>query len=329
VGDIGLTPDDRSSGDQTAIERALALRVRDGDGAAFDELDRRVRADLRRFLASKLRAAPHVDVDDAVQDTLVYVLDRLRQGLYIETYPFRVFLFALARRIVARRLDKRVAANRVVTFSTLESPDEPGEVREFGTEDFSGFADVLRNVAGASRFDVNELSEIFEELLEVFYAQGGYPHQQLTFGFSVLLWGRAGRKAKRASADSGKVPITGDSGRVIDECAEKPLEALAGTLAEELSGALGVSHEWLNSLQTPLLERLKETLAALTEGDARSRKVYERLLERVAGGTRLEEYFGRNPQESVANWTRQVKDRIRRVYADTQASADDTHEVEP
>lgn len=302
------------------LERTLALRARDGDSGAFDELDRRIRPDLRRYLASKLRANPQVDVDDAVQDTFLYVFDRLTKGLYLEEYPFRVFVFALARRIVARRLDRRVGVNREISLSSLESPDEPGEGIDLHAGHFEGFAAAFSHVAGVHRFDAVELSDVFRELLATFYAHGGYPHQQLAFGYSLLLWGRAGRKA-RASGPEGKVPVTGDSRKVVTRCGPTELSPLAGRFSRELSGALGVAPEWLTQLQQPLTDHLEETLGALTEGDSRSRKVYEPLLDRVTGGTKLDEYFGRKPEESVANWTRQVKDRVRRVYLhDAEAS---------
>jgi hypothetical protein len=48
-------------------------------------------------------------------------------------------------------------------------------------------------------------------------------------------------------------------------------------------------------------------------GDATSARQFAGLAERITAQTELQQYFGRDPRKSVADWTRTVKLRVQRA----------------
>jgi hypothetical protein len=57
----------------------------------------------------------------------------------------------------------------------------------------------------------------------------------------------------------------------------------------------------------------------LFAGDATSLRVFAHLCQKQTGQTRLMEYFGKDRRKSVADWTRTVKERVRRAALDPDA----------
>jgi hypothetical protein len=166
---------------------------------------------------------------------------------------------------------------------------------------------------------------VFLELFELFLRYGGYPHQQVSFGFSILIWGRAksaapgGGKAEVGGLGAlagEKVPVTGDPDRVVKEVGPQLLDRSSSSMMEEVGSGLALDAEYLERAGRPLVTRLAMTGAELFARDATSRRLFAPLEGRRIADTRLREYFGKDERKSVADWTRTVKERVKKAFLD-------------
>lgn len=296
------------------VHRALA-----GDGAAFERLITPLEPSLRSLIQGQIWTRGDLSADEVLQDARIYLQARLDR--YNPEYPFAVFARALTRTIIkrhrARRGDLAPGSEDAEEFSTELSPTELSALPRHA-------ADLL----GAGRFDAPDgpppPSREFLELFEALLAHGGYPHQQLSFGYSVVLWGRCDRRPaaepRRPAPPpkSQKVPITGDPDRVVVEVGPRALTPAADDLLDEIESSLRLDPIYLGRVRRPLDAGLAQTGEALFGPDPAARRAYPGLLGERIGDTRLSDYFGKDPRQSVSDWTRGVKERLRRHYAAAQ-----------
>ena len=273
-------------------ETGLLEAARQGDRAAFDALFAAVEAEARRVLALQLRSRPDVDPEDALQDLRIYVYEKL--SVYDPAYPFPVFVRGLARTI----------GLRYRTGRAIGAPgDGDGEIAPA-----DGTPDRLGQAIGVDRFPAGDrghrVSPVFRELAELLLRDGGYPHQVLAFGFSIMVWGRPGRSGAR------KAGITGDPDRVVETLSHFRLWDAADELRLVLVHEGGVLPTDVDLWFTPLDERLALPIEELFRGDGRSLRLFADLHGRIAGETRLEEYFGADPRKSITDWAHGVKRRL-------------------
>ena len=87
---------------QPSIED-LAVRARSGEPECFDEIVRRLRPKLRRFLAGRVGA--EADADDLVQETFVKALDNLER--YDPSYRFSTWLFTIGANLAVSHHRRR------------------------------------------------------------------------------------------------------------------------------------------------------------------------------------------------------------------------------
>lgn len=274
--DLMRDPDPAPAGD---VARAVG-----GEAGAFDRLFAACEAEVRRILAAQLRGKSDSDVDEAVQDVRIYVYDKL--AIYDPVYPFVVFVRGLTRTIGKRHRSTRGSRHEVPLDSVREPADRPPAA---------------------------EPSPLFLEMLELFLREGGYPHQQVAFGFSVLVFGRV--KKPTAGAATRKGEITGNPERVVDEVGPRKLTQATHDLLLDIRVLAHVDADFLAQAATELHARLDLSVEDLFRGDGRSKRVFSELLQRQVGETRLEEYFGRDPRKSVSDWTHTVKVRVQRAVA--------------
>lgn len=310
-------------------ELDLVRRVVGGDSRAYDELMRGLEPDLRSLLRGVLRTAPDLSVEDVLQEVRVYLFQRLDR--YDPAYPLGAFARGLARNVAKRFLRGR---RDLLPATASEGGDEEGPDRtDLSPMELGKLPLAFRQAMGEGRFespgegDDTGPSRTFLEMLEVFLRYGGYPHQQVTFGFGILLWGRAkrrrgaGGKAPRdGSAPQGeKVPVTGDPDRVVNEVGPQELRPAADRFLADLSEACRLETAYLERSRRPLDGRLEMTGTELFARDPASAGRYPELAARVIGGTRLEEYFGGDPRRSVSDWTHGVKNRVRKAFLEPES----------
>jgi hypothetical protein len=312
-------------------ELELVRRARSGDGTAFEQLLAEIEPGLKDFLRGSLRSSPHVALDEVLQEVRLYLFQRLDR--YNPEYPIGVFARGLARNVVKRFI---FAKSDLLPAGSAEETDESDGV-DLSPLELGQLPLTFRQVMGEGRFERPDgpvpPSRTFLELFEVFARYGGYPHQQVAFGYSILLWGRekrlstakqgdewSGERVRARRADSsGKVPVTGDPDRVVKEVGPRRLRPAAGEMLTEVGRGCGLDGEYLGRVRSPLEARLGMTGDELFRRDPASRERHRDLREREIGGTRLEEYYGSDPRRSVADWTHAVKNRVKKVFLDPEA----------
>jgi len=306
-----------------AHERALGIRARDGDQAALDDLLRRLEPELRRFIGAQVRrrgGGRPVDVDEVFQDYQIYLYRRIDR--YLDRYPVRTFARALARNVVAWHCFKKAPGPMPLDYQDPEVGDDLVERAIDARRD--AIPEEMARAIGLDRFthaaDERVVAEAFWSLLEVFYRYGGYPHQQLAFAFSILIWGRYKRKSTGASGGGSKVPVTGDPDRVVREHGTRELFAVNEDLHARLLETLPVDASELAEIRAPLEARLTLSVGDLYAKDVASAKQFPQLLDRLVESTAMSDYFGKDPRQSVAGWTRQVKDRVAKIFADPDSA---------
>jgi DNA-directed RNA polymerase specialized sigma24 family protein len=302
----------------TPDDLALLRQAREGVPGAFDQLLARHESAMRDVIRFTLRSRSDVSVDEALQDARLYLLRRLDR--FNPQYPFAVFARALARTMARRYLLTR--SPTVMAGPDGTSGEEGGSV-EPRPDQLTALPEPLQAAIGVNRFaapdEAPAASPRFLELLETFLRYGGYPHQQMVFGFSVLLWGVAKRRPKGEADNSlrqrpDKVPITGDADRVVREIGPQALAVSSTCLLNELGEELCLTQDYLRRVRRPLDYRLSLTGEELFARDVSSARQFTGLAKRITAACCLEDYWGTDPRRSVSDWTRGVKERVRKIY---------------
>jgi RNA polymerase sigma factor (sigma-70 family) len=123
-----------------ASTEELAVRARDGDRGAFDELVVRCRPRLVAFLARRL-ASPG-DAEDVAQETLLRAHDHLDR--YDPARPFATWLFAIG---------KNVAANHALARSRRDARERDGRPVDGAVEPGADTGDLWQRAAKVLRPD--------------------------------------------------------------------------------------------------------------------------------------------------------------------------------
>lgn len=306
----------------------MVAQVLAGDASAFETLLEPIEPALRSFLQGQLRTRSDVSVDEALQEVRIYLYRRLDR--FNPEYPLRVFAIGLAKNVVKRFLHRKSdlapqynSENSALygssypqgELSLLELQDHPLSLAEImGKGRFDPFGAAGSGRAG----DHPPISRTFLELFAIFLRYGGYPHQQISFGYSILLWGKPKREAagpaKAAGALAGKAPVTGDPDRVVREVGPLELSAAADEMLEEITRVQRLDADYVQQVRRPLDRRLVLKGGELFEKDKTSLKLFTHLIERVIAGSALREYFGKDQRRSVADWTWSLKERVKKAY---------------
>lgn len=272
---------------------------------------------LRARVRRAIRGRPEFDPEDIVQECLIRGYQAL--SLFDERYSFAQYLFGIARYAILRRVGSR-QREIAVAWQDSGGASAPGSTplpRD------SEIPEAFAAVAGAARFPPPDARVTarnrFRVLLGAFLTHGGYPHQQIAFGFSVVVFGKA--KERRATGRGSnekprfrpdKVEVTGDPDRVVRELTDVPLDRSGKDLKAEIEGMDAFLPRDLDDQFRPLFHRLGLPGRSLFAKDPVSRARFRRLDDTRIGETRLADYYGSDPRRSVADWSKAVKSRVRR-----------------
>lgn len=156
--------------------------------------------------------------------------------------------------------------------------------------------------------DARARCEAMFVLLEVLFLPSiGYPHQQLSFGFSKLLYGRVNPGG-----------IYGDPTRTVRDHGSALLKLLAEDLAKAYADLVALTpadHARVQGALTPLRVRLPVTVAEMIKGDRESELQCSVFADRQVGATQLQDYFGAwkgDGVKAITNWSNRVKERVQR-----------------
>ncbi|MCK4413505.1 MAG: hypothetical protein KAY32_08180 [Candidatus Eisenbacteria sp.] len=298
-------------------ELALIRAARDGDASSFERLIQPYLPEIERLVWGKLPRRDGHLAEEAVQDVLITAWKALSR--YVEAYRFRNYIFGITREIIKRRL----AGRRREIPTDWERDDSPLS-GEPDPRTYRSVTGRLRNLVGVDRFprpDASMLrSAVLGEMLEAMLGYGGYPHQQIAFAYSIVLWGKPKPRrrtqpqtAPERRAAREKVPITGDPDRVVRELSSTELRASGRDFQDEVASRGALRAEVAARAFAPLIYRLGLRGTELFSRDRRSARLFSQLSATIIGHSLLEQYFGKDPRKSIADWTERVKTRTRQA----------------
>jgi len=144
-------------------------------------------------------------------------------------------------------------------------------------------------------------------LFYLLFLCGGYPHQQLSFAYSKLLYGR---KTPRG--------FDGDADKTARIHGKSTLYALYKRFLSEYHSQGNFPRETRKQHEEyikPLEERLNYVIERLTERDKNSYRLFRYLHGEEAGSIALEQYYVQNKKgyAAIHDWSNKVKDRIKNI----------------
>ncbi|MFA5008295.1 MAG: hypothetical protein WC546_03635 [Candidatus Omnitrophota bacterium] len=256
-----------------------------GNKKAYEELYGRYKKAIRGYISSRyfykdVRAIEKErDIDSRIraieQDTWIAVWEK------ISTYEaarasFYKFICFWADIMVKRYFSKK----REINFSAFEQEDS-GQTAE----------EIIDNISfEAQDFPSDEFLSKCEQFLKATFSEGGPPHQLLSFGFSKLI--------------SGWGP-------------QEIVQKLSPVLLQKLTNQLIVSYkeesllpdyaikDCFGPLENKMAEKVKDALE-----DETSRGIYAKLLNAFVADTFLENYYGKDPEHNISDWSNKVGKRV-------------------
>lgn len=299
--------------DAELVARALA-----GDETAFKSLLRPLQADLRRYLSGAVRSYGRINPDEVFTEVVTRAWLNLVR--FNSQYTFRSYIFGIARMAAVRETRRRPRREQSFTDMSDSSGNiEEGPAGEVPDRPFDENSAAV-DLSGLRRHPAPDqgvhTSSILREMLIAMLAYGGYPHQQVAFSCSVALWGTP-KKETVGATQRGKVPITGDPDQVVREVAGESLAQMGRTLREFFEAEAHVADEDLEQAFYPYWFRLSLDVRTLFARDKASAQTFHDFSEMRVAETRLEQYFGKKPKKSVADWTDGVKTNTHKALCGT------------
>lgn len=232
---------------------ALVKRAQGGDRDAFGELVKLFNKQVKGYVRCKVEET--ADLDDVVSDSWMRALENIDR--YDETrsaFPTWV---------------KKTQARSAISA-------------HFQQHDVQGLnADAI----GTRAVDIWAIRR-FEEILCKVFGGTAAPHQQIVFGYRVLLdWKPA---------------------EIATMLSEHPLAELAERLERDLDAV--IAKPFVRRCLRPLLDKLRLPVGAVVQG--RTIGAYKNLLAHEVGSTRLEAYFTGNPAQNISRWWKGVLERL-------------------
>lgn len=279
-----------------ATKDANLLEISEEAREAFDTLFEAYRGAIKGFISSHLSPVQrNNDLEDLVQETALEAFKRVCT-YDPETGKFYTWLLIWARYVLQRyfdeqrqRLDHEIVVSELV--AQLRAQASEGEIDE---ETAEALIETLRVVPltklELSPETIAEILDKFRHFLRITFSEGGYPHQQIAFGFIRLLeW---------------------KPSEIVDELSEVPLQELAKRLEDDYVKILEYADKQkVRQCFQPLHERMKCKLKeVIPEGDD-SWEIIRASPDDVVGKTRFPDYWGDRPTDNLSNWCYRVRQK--------------------
>jgi DNA-directed RNA polymerase specialized sigma24 family protein len=257
----------------------LVKQASQGNKEAYEELHQRYKKTVRGRISSSCFYRDDA-IDDIEQDTWEIVWEKI-STYEPEQSSFYTFVCFWANIMLKRYFSKR----REVPISTLVPQDCDVTAQ-----------DILENLLSKAKiFPSDELLAKYEQFLRLTFSKGGPPHQLISFGFNKLLYGW------------GPQEIVEKLSPVL---LERLTDQLISSYKEESCLADYIVKDCFNPLKQKMSEKVKNVLE-----DQVSRDTYAKLLESKAADTVLKDYYGRDPEHNISDWSNKVGKRVARLSA--------------
>lgn len=149
--------------------------------------------------------------------------------------------------------------------------------------------------------------------LRVAFLCGGFPHQQFSFGFNWLVYGKLPERASQGEVVARR--LVGDPKKVADMHGDTPFSILYTDLRNEYLARSFYADSVIDTCMEPLALRLPLELAVMFKRDSSLSDFYAELLATKAGDTCLADYYLRTEKDknSISDWTDRLRRRVEEI----------------
>ena len=277
-------------------ETDLIKGILDGDEAAFKQLRQRYKNAIRGYIASRSFFWTRQSIKGVEKESDIdHEIQEIEQETWIEvwkkisTYDSEKASLYRFIRIWADIMIKRnfYKKNREVLISSLKGhlPEEDSQESIEETLD--------RIFIKTSIVSPEEYLENCEKFLKLTMSYGGPPHQIIVFGFNKLIEGWGPKDIVKELSPSGLRDLS---------------QKLAFSYREE-SRLPGYT---VDNCFKPLNEKMSKKVEEVLEDEV-SRKTYINLLRLIVGRSILNQYYGKDPEHNISDWSDKVRKRVLRL----------------
>jgi len=271
-----------------ADRASLAERYRRCDRDAFEELYRMYEQAVYGYI--RVRVPRDEDAQDLAQETWVQLWEK--RGSYDPKYSFFTWARYWASVNILRYYDRKRPVPIAELFGRFPELEDEEEVQDA----------VDRLVAGQeSWMDPSEDWEMLTRLLYLTFERGGYPWELIAFGFNKLIGGWRPRF-------------------IVEKLSEVVMRKLARMLEESyVVGSSVALPEEVHRCFEPLHSKMGCKVGeVLDPSDVTSVRRLKRILQELVGRTVLRNYYGRNPEANISDWSDKVRRKVLRAVLEDE-----------
>lgn len=304
------------SGESITKEELVSLveRVRGGENEAFSELNAIYGKDLENFISGTVHSKysylhQRTDIGqftrDVIQEVWASFIYRLRipadQGGYDPakiTSPasllawMKTFIVLPKIHELRRQLIRSIPQGSEVEKEAL---DENLPERE----------DLNPEQMMLIEEEMLRLVKAYDQLIHITFLCGGYPHQQLAFAFSKLIYGVESSRG-----------LEGKPQRIDELHGTASLLDLSREFCRAFAERSQFNQDDIDGYMEPLKLRLPFKIAELMALDHASLEQFKDMLEELAESTCLRDYYSKASKgytSSIPDWSYKVEKRVRDV----------------
>ncbi|MDD5018465.1 MAG: hypothetical protein PHO15_10230 [Eubacteriales bacterium] len=297
----------------------LLDKVKAGDTSAFDKIVALYQKPLFGYMKVRIYGYQEADLEDLSQIIWLDVLKKTSLPYEDGGYDPKASAFYT------------YLTRRVAEYSIKQWFDRKKKGREFLVDINDQAINALSDTDIPER--VYELEEemhlrvyAYQALFRLVFLCGGYPHQQLAFGFAKLVYGKQSNRALE--------------GRILDFYNSNktyPLSYLLNRFKKEYASASFFEQEELERiylLLRPVEIRLELAVKELMQYDGISLDYHGDIAAKLVKDTSIKEYCekdgkeksGKEISDTISNWCYRLKKRLKNII--TVDSIDDLSETE-
>jgi hypothetical protein len=295
-------------------ESLLTGAASNGDRAAFASLYSAFNGAVIGSILRKLTWIGRDEAKEIAQKVWIETWEKIRmpsESGGFDNSKGRFFTWLYSYIIKFAILDHGAARSTEIPLSHLSrSEDEEGEDRMscMADPDTENSPDIVLEKKEELRKQAEKLRRIYlayGELLRWLFLCGGYPHQQLAYAFSKLIFGHESNRG-----------IEGSPQRLRTEYAEIPLVSLQRVFWESYSKESRIPGDILNTCKChmhPLDKRLTLSVKELTRLDHASNNQFAPFLNSMVAETFFKQYWENHRSgfiSAVPDWCYKVKQRL-------------------
>lgn len=285
----------------------LAECARQGDREAFEDLVKRYHGPFKGYILTRTSGDESL-AEDALQQVWLDIWRELRKtaeegGFDADKASFYTYVINRFVKFKVRQI-REESTKMSREGSPVQREDPKMQIDPLGGREASPPEQRLSMTE-----DLEEQLRVYCELFRILFLCGGYPHQQMAFGFSKHLYGKTNDST-----------LEGKPERVARENGGLPLETLLREYWELYRAQSSIDDEQIlrdlrRSLE-PVRDRMAVKVRELTARDKASQKQLEDLLEKTVAATCLHDYYATRRggfSTAIPGWCFRVEERVRTV----------------